>query len=128
MDAPDDRPWEQPGNFRLDCEPHRGFTLRFLAWIAFVGSVLLFFASFFSGFIIIIFVPLIALYFVILLSLAITLMILARWDLRKMNAGVLDPTGKVITAEARDLAIGSFLVLVAHIICAIVVVVGVLLR
>jgi hypothetical protein len=117
-----------PGSFRLDCEPHRGFTLRFLTWIAFVGSVLLFFASFFSGFIVIFFVPFIALYFVILLSLTITLMILARRDLRKMNAGVIDPAGRLITAEARDLAIGSFLVLVGHIVCAIVVVVGVLLR
>jgi hypothetical protein len=27
----DDRPWEQPGAFRLDCEPHRGDMLFFLA-------------------------------------------------------------------------------------------------
>jgi hypothetical protein len=28
----DDRPWEQPGAVRRDCEPHRGPALRLLGW------------------------------------------------------------------------------------------------
>jgi hypothetical protein len=82
----DERPWEQPGAFRLDCEPDRGTTLlwrlgRLSLWLiagaALVGAIAL--------------LP--------VLPLAVAVLVMASRDRAKMRAGTMDPAGEWLTAK-----------------------------
>lgn len=90
----DDRPWEQPGNPRRDCLPHRAVLLRQLGDVAF-GCCLL------SAVLI---VPAL-----ISVPLGIAVWIMAGQDLAKMRAGTMDPQGQTDTERARKMAIGCVL-------------------
>ncbi len=84
-------PWERPGCFRLDCEPHRG---NLLQWIgiasAFLGcySVCLLCIPFASSLLATVGLP-----------LGITTRHLALHDLELMKKGRIDPRGKSKTTE-----------------------------
>jgi hypothetical protein len=86
VDDEDDRPWEQPGAFRLDCEPHRGDMLFFLARL----SVSLSCVS-------LCMVPLA----VVGLPLGIVVLLLSARDLRQMDLGLMDPGGGGSVRAAR---------------------------
>jgi len=81
--AEGDRPWEEPGNFRLDCEPHRGPLLMLLA-SASLGIGVLSFCLLVPG--------------LVGLPLAVTVWLMAARDQKQMRAGRLDPRG---LAQAR---------------------------
>jgi hypothetical protein len=74
----DDRPWEQPGAFRLDCEPHRGGLLSALGQASLLLGVLALFCL----------VP-----SVLGLAVGVPTWVLARRDLGQMEAGLMDPRG-----------------------------------
>jgi hypothetical protein len=82
-------PWEQPGAFRLDCDPHRGDLLRTLAW---ADQTLGLFSL----------VPILG---IVpgpgALTLALTVWLIATRDLRRMQRGVMDPEGRDMTRDAR---------------------------
>jgi hypothetical protein len=98
-----DRPWEQPGSFRRDCEPHRGgllfalgqvsLLLGCLALFCLIPSVLglagqarqpaIAFTGLFCG------VP-----SVLGLAVGVPTWVLARRDLGQMEAGLMDPGGR----------------------------------
>jgi hypothetical protein len=82
----DDRPWEQPGAFRLDCEPHRGGLIRGLGLWAQVTCV--------AGLCLPWLLP-------ISLGLGLTAWLLARRDLLEMDAGLRDSAGRTATREGR---------------------------
>lgn len=86
----DERPWEQPGNLRRDCLPHRGMMLRHLGDVA-IASCLL------SGCLIIL--------ALIGFSLGIAVWFMAAQDLARMRAGTMDPGGEADTERARQTAI-----------------------
>jgi hypothetical protein len=79
-------PWERPGCFRLDCEPHRGNLLQLLGAACLITGVLSFFPVGFLA-------PV-----GILLSLTTWGMI--RRDLAKMRRGLMDPYGRGLTRGA----------------------------
>jgi hypothetical protein len=83
----DDRPWEKPGRFRLDCEPHRAGLLLLLGdisfWLAIVSL-----CTCLPG--------------VVSLPLGATVWVNARRDLERMHAGTMDPRGRDRTALARS--------------------------
>jgi hypothetical protein len=107
-------PWEIPGNFRLDCEPHRGFLLRWLANIAFLcalgawGFFLttpLFYLGRKLGY---------ATSSFVVLGCAAGILGLAAWllarrDLARIRAGCMDPTGEGEVQFARTRGCVSFL-------------------
>jgi hypothetical protein len=80
-----DRPWERPGCVRRDCEPHRGPLLSNLSGAGFVLGVLslLFVVPCVPG-----------------LLVAGPAWVLARRDLRRMRAGLMDPAGRDLTQQA----------------------------
>jgi hypothetical protein len=82
----DDRPWEQPGAVRRDCDPHRGPLL------AILGAVSLTIGGLFAC------IPATSL---IALPLAIVTYSLARRDLAQMRAGRMDPAGIWQTRRAQ---------------------------
>ena len=96
----DERPWEKPGGVRRDCEAHRGGLLLFLGVVSVVGASL----------------SCLLLPALIALALGVGVSMTAAHDLRKMEAGVMDPSGDRRTALARDWATFgaglSFMVLV----------------
>jgi hypothetical protein len=96
LDDADDRPWEQPGAFRLDCEPHRGNLLRFLGGL----SLLLGVASV-GGFAC---VPLAAPMALVASGIGAAVNALACRDLRAMDAGRRDPRRRKQTRDARTRA------------------------
>ena len=111
-DAADEyRPWEQPGSFRLDCEPHRGPLLLFLANMS-LGVGLLSFFLLFPG--------------VVGLPLAITTMLLAARDQKKMHAGCLDPQGLAQTKSAWNYAAAAVVLNVFGIIVMLLLVLALL--
>jgi hypothetical protein len=82
----DDRPWEQPGAFRLDCEPHRGDMLFFLARLSISLSCVALCVA-----------PLA----LIGLLLGIVVLLLSARDLRLMDRGLMDPAGRRLVRAAR---------------------------
>jgi hypothetical protein len=98
----DERPWEQPGAFRLDCEPDRGTTLLWLGrlslWLiagaALVGAAAL--------------LP--------VLPLAIAVLVMASRDRAKMRAGTMDPAGEWPTRKGARYAKAALVVLVLFIL------------
>jgi hypothetical protein len=82
----DDRPWEQPGAFRLDCEPHRGDLIRGLGRCAQVTCV--------AGLCLPGLLPL-------PLGLGLAAWLLARRDLREMDASRRDPAGRAATRDGQ---------------------------
>src|SRR5690242_9130190 len=83
-------PWERPGCFRRDCEPHRG---NFLWWLAFAGLILGILAlapeyGWMPG--------------LIGIFLGLCSRYMAKTDLAKMQAGLMDPFGRAVTGSAED--------------------------
>lgn len=85
-DEADSRPWEEPGAVRRDREPHRGGRLLTLAR---VGSLCAMATP-------VLFVP-----GVVGVGLGVTVWLLARADLAKMRAGLMDPDGRKLAERAR---------------------------
>lgn len=89
-------PWEQPGCFRMDCEPHRGELLigagRAVLILGIV-SLLPF------GFLL---APL-------AVPLGLATWFLALSDLGKMRQGLMDPDGKNLTTAAWKMSLGGVL-------------------
>jgi hypothetical protein len=89
-------PWEQPGCFRMDCEPHRGDLLRGAGRaVLILGIVSLLPFGFFLA-------PL-------AVPLGIATSFLALSDLRKMRQGLMDPDGKNLTTAAWKMSLGGLL-------------------
>lgn len=82
-------PWERPGCFRLDCEPHRG---EMLTGMAILGLVLSTTAMCLP--------PLL----VFAMPLNLATWYLARCDLAKIAKGRMDPDGEERTAESQRTA------------------------
>lgn len=124
----DVRPWEMPGNFRLDCEPHRGTLLR---WMANLGLVFVLGAL---G--LVMAVPVLYVVDESLSRFAFTLFLwfvgageliglatwwLARRELAGMCAGRIDPSGEWEVQFARDRGLATALQgLLVLLICALV--------
>src|ERR1700682_3739034 len=89
----DDRPWDEPGSFRFDYEPHRGTFLLVLADISLSCAIL---ALVLAGIPVLVSLP---------LSIAVQLM--ARKDLRKIDARQMDPNGEDVMSKARQRARSS---------------------
>ena len=90
-----DRPWERPGAVRRDCMPHRADQL----WVVAVTSLVLGLLA--CG---------LAAPAALGVPLALLASTLARRDLKKMNEGVMDPSGYRLTREAEVYAVfGAFL-------------------
>ena len=90
-------PWERPGYFRLDGEPHRG---NFLWWLACASAVCGILAmmpcwGWIPG--------------VLGIPFGLGSYHLARGDLAKMRAGLMDPNGQVITSDAMKMGRLGFL-------------------
>ena len=81
----DDLPWEQSGDVRRDAEPHRGHLLRLLANFS-VACGIVSFCTFFPS--------------IVGLLLGLTAFVMARRDLKKMRAGVMDDQGREETENA----------------------------
>ena len=106
MNEPDDRPWERPGAVRRDAEPHRGGLLFLLATVPTVGGFLGFPATGFATATLpsardACFLTMLGLSGAALL-LALSVRQMARGDLCKMRAGLMDPRGQALTQEAKD--------------------------
>lgn len=87
-----DRPWEQPGVLRRDCEPHRGRLLLVLSGVSIpIGllSLLLVLPAFLG------------------LIIGVAALVLARHDLVEMRAGVRDSSGEAETRHALGLAVAG---------------------
>ncbi len=89
-DPGEPRPWEAAGRVRRDCEPHRGKPL----YVAAIVTVVL--GNLQLG--------------VFGLPMAVAVYVLARGDLGKIRAGLLDPAGRRETEFARSLAFAGILV------------------
>jgi hypothetical protein len=74
----EERPWEQPGCFRLDCEPHRGHLLK-------VGGAVAIWCGLYA---VIFLLPAL-----VGLPLGVVTAVLAARDLEMMRAGRMDPAG-----------------------------------
>src|SRR5271154_5773482 len=90
-----ERPWEQPGHARRDCEPHRGELLCTLT------SLNLLFSLFTCPFLPIAFLT---------LPLGILLARLARRDIARMRKNEMDPQGLVKTVHAVEAGLNAVLV------------------
>lgn len=88
-------PWEEPGCFRLDCEPHRGEFLKVIASV----SVAVSFLSI---------CPLTYIAVILALPLSLSIWFLARHDLALMRKGQIDPNGEGLTDAARRISFGAF--------------------
>jgi hypothetical protein len=90
MDERRDRPWEQPGNVRRDCLPHRGGDLLFLGNVArWCGLLALISCA-----------PAL-----IAFPLGLVIHSLGERDLRRMHAGMMDPQGRPQTLAACSAAV-----------------------
>lgn len=94
-------PWERPGCFRMDCDPHRAPLLRVMGIASVVGGL--------SGFLPLLFIfagspygILGALFLCLVVSPLISLAtrFMARSDLAKMEKGLIDPSGEEQTVKA----------------------------
>ncbi len=109
--ADSERPWEQPGAVRRDCEPHRGLLLLVLGHVGWIcGFVVLLPACLVGGHHKVHSVPQRFLLFVIApltilmlsgLSLSLLAWMLSRRDLEAMAAGRMDLAGEDSTQKAR---------------------------
>ena len=88
-DREDDRPWEQPGAVRRDCEPHRGDVLLGLGRISLACGLLSLCLC----------VPA-----AISVPLGLVVWLLAERDLAKMAAGQMDPAGRELTQAGNSYA------------------------
>jgi hypothetical protein len=85
-------PWERPGCFRMDCEPHRG---TFLWWLACASYILGLLAL----------LPCVGFWFgVVGVPFNLCSRYLTKADLTKMRAGLMDPAGEEHTSQARRLS------------------------
>ena len=84
--ADDPRPWERPGAVRRDCERHRGQLLRRLGGFVLVCAALAVCA-----------LPLA----LVVLPSSVAVWLLARRDLARMDAGLMDPEGWNDTDQGR---------------------------
>lgn len=89
------QPWERPGCFRLDCEPHRAEVLSGLSIAGLIVSQV----SMCLPFLLILGMP-----------FNIAIWFLARHDLAKMKKGLMDPTGQKVTAESKRTAGFAFVI------------------
>jgi hypothetical protein len=109
----EERPWEEEGNVRRDCEPHRG------NWLKLLGTLALL-----LGFVAGVFVCL----GVVSIPLGIVVWRLAARDLAEMRAGRMDPNGEKETRDARKRAEVAMLTpLAGLLIWATVFLVGIVL-
>ena len=91
LDSPEEeRPWEEPGAVRRDCAPHRGPLLQTLGTVSVVCGFLSW-CLFFPG--------------LVGLPLGAGVSVLAWRDLKGMEAGLTDPTGRAQVEQARDLGV-----------------------
>jgi hypothetical protein len=86
-DGADDRPWERPGSVRRDCEPHRGALYALLRLASEVCFLLALFCPPFA---------------LVALGVGVTTWLLARHDLREMEAGRMDPAGRKAAVRAHQ--------------------------
>jgi hypothetical protein len=108
-------PWELPGGFRFDSQPHRGPLLRRLANAAFVCSMLSYYPILGSCCLVFCFeeswIKIFGTAAVLGLlgsCLGLVVWLLARGDLEAMRTGLIDPEGKWETKFGRDRAVDSF--------------------
>jgi hypothetical protein len=80
-------PWERPGCFRMDCEPHRAGLLRLMGTASLI-------ASYFS-------IPLPFPFLVVGLPLSGMTWLMARSDLAKIQKGLMHPGGEWLAIAAR---------------------------
>jgi hypothetical protein len=106
----DSRPWERPGALRRDCEPHQGTLLRLLAvasvgvgMVAFVLLVLA--AQYRSSRTRLLLLTPSCLCAILAPALAVAARLLARRDVRRMRAGVMDPAGEGSARTARFVSV-----------------------
>lgn len=97
----DDRPWEQPGVVRRDCEPHRAELLGQLGTIAVICGFL---------------TAILVVTAVVSLPLGIAVCIMARQDLAKMQTREMDPQGAADTERALQTGIFSLFVSAAMLV------------
>jgi hypothetical protein len=88
-------PWERPGCFRRDCEPHRGDMLWWLANASLLLGALALVpcCGWLPG--------------LVGIPLSLCSRSLAKADLAKMQAGLMDPAGKGVTFSALTLSING---------------------
>jgi hypothetical protein len=94
-DTDDPRPWEKPGTVRRDCLPYRSTVWDLLA----LAALLLGVAS------LCLLVPAL-----VGLPLAVVLWRRARRDLGQMDAGLMDPSGRVSAENARGTSFAAIVV------------------
>ena len=84
-------PWERPGYFRRDCEPHRSYLLWCLGFVSlFLGVLSLFpFCGLMPG--------------IVGISLGLCSRYMAKADLAKMRSGRMNPYGEGVTDLAMSL-------------------------
>jgi hypothetical protein len=119
-DSPEreDRPWEQPGAVRRDCESHRGALLARASYAAAVFGIAslgtspcafgLGSESLRGEEALTVLVPLFCNGIAFLISLSVWFV--ARQDLHRMSKGVMDPAGRCQTAAAKRWAEGVVIV------------------
>jgi hypothetical protein len=103
-DASSIPPWEMPGAFRRDCEPHRAGLLVRLAHISMSSgylSVVLYFFMVPLGPLAILLLFLVIAPVLIALALGGLTYLLSRHDLARMERGFMDRTGQAATESAR---------------------------
>jgi hypothetical protein len=88
-------PWERPGCFRMDCEPHRGDMLWWLGNISLILGVLALVpcCGWMPG--------------LLGIPLGLCSKYLAKGDLAKIRAGPMDPYGEGLTKSAMNLSSGG---------------------
>ncbi len=87
IEPEDDRPWEQPGEFRRDCEPHQGPVL---LWFSKTLRILALFGACLP--------PLVLLYPIF----AVVALVLIRADETEIRHGRMDPEGLPFLQAARQ--------------------------
>jgi hypothetical protein len=115
--AGDPRPWERPGAVRRDCAPHRGRLLLAFGVGALFGATL---SAVLSLVTLLLLGPaLFAPAWLAGVAVGGTALALARRDLRRMDAGLMDPEGRPATADARSLALGALPLSVVALVLAV---------
>jgi hypothetical protein len=94
-------PWERPGSFRMDCEPHRAGLLRLVG----TASIIVGFLSIALPFVLLMFGLAFSIHLpfpLLVIGLALSVMTrhMARSDLAKMHKGLMDPGGEWQAIEA----------------------------
>lgn len=79
-------PWEQPGCFRMDCEPHRAELLTAISILGLIVNQVS---------------MCLPIFLLIGMLLGMTTWLLAKLDLAKMSRGMMDPGGMKVTTEAK---------------------------